>query len=245
IPLMTGVTLLAAPRASGEEPGPAVRPPATVHSNGELRPVAVPKPSEKALQYYRSGNWLWALDQVWAILLPGVIVFSGASARLRTAAQRLGRIWFFTVGLYVVMYLAITFVLDLPLAYYQGFVRQHAYGLSNQSFGKWLGDSIKSLGIEMAVGFAFAWVPYLFLARSPRRWWLYVALLCVLFLFATMLVKPIWIDPLFNKFGAMKDKALEKSILALAERAGIEGGRVFEVEKSVDTKTVNAYVTGV
>jgi STE24 endopeptidase len=60
-----------------------------------------------------------------------------------------------------------------------------------------------------------------------------------------MLVKPIWIDPLFNKFGPMHDKALERSILSLAERAGIEGSRVFEVDKSADTKAVNAYVTGV
>ena len=43
----------------------------------------------------------------------------------------------------------------------------------------------------------------------------------------------------------MKDKALERRILDLAARAGIEGSRVFEVEKSVDTKAINAYVTGV
>ena len=60
-----------------------------------------------------------------------------------------------------------------------------------------------------------------------------------------MLIKPIWIDPLFNRFGPMKDPALEQKILALAAQAGIEGSRVFEVEKSVDTKAVNAYVTGV
>ena len=59
-----------------------------------------------------------------------------------------------------------------------------------------------------------------------------------------LLVAPIWIQPLFNKFGPMKDKALEAQILALADRAGIEGSRVYEVDKSVDTKTVNAYVSG-
>ena len=65
------------------------------------------------------------------------------------------------------------------------------------------------------------------------------------FLFATLLVKPIWIDPLFNDFGSMKNKRLEQSILDLASRAGIEGSRVFEVNKSIDTKALNAYVTGV
>jgi Zn-dependent protease with chaperone function len=72
-----------------------------------------------------------------------------------------------------------------------------------------------------------------------------MGLLSVPFLYVTMLVTPIWIDPLFNTFGPMKDKALERRILDLAERAGIEGSRVFEVDKSVDTKAVNAYVTGV
>ena len=39
------------------------------------------------------------------------------------------------------------FVIDLPLAYYQGFVRQHAYGLSNQTLGKWISDSLTGLAV--------------------------------------------------------------------------------------------------
>ena len=83
------------------------------------------------------------------------------------------------------------------------------------------------------------------LARSPRRWWLWTGALSLPFFLLAALVAPIWIAPLFNKFGPMKDKALESQVLALAERAGVEGARVFEVDKSVDTKKVNAYVTGV
>lgn len=211
----------------------------------ERQPVPVPQPSEKAMSFYRSGMWLWALNQCWALLLPGAIAFSGFSARIRDLAQKLGRWWFPTVGLYVVFYLAVVYLIDLPLAYYEGFVRLHQYGLSNQSLAKWSTDSLLRLGVEMAVGFLFAWVPFLLLARAPRRWWLYTTLLSIPFLFASVLVKPIWIDPLFNDFGPMKDQALERSILGLAERAGIEGSRVFEVNKSVDTRAVNAYVTGV
>src|SRR6202035_5193836 len=58
------------------------------------------------------------------------------------------------------------------------------------------------------------------------------------------LIAPVVIDPLFNEFGPMKDKRLEAKIDALAHRAGIEGGKIFVVDKSRDTKTVNAYVTG-
>jgi len=217
----------------------------TAATADELRPVEVPIPSEKALRFYHTGMWIWAFDVCWGLIVPAVIVFSGFSAVLRNLARRLGRWWFPTVGLYVVLYLGIIFLIDLPLIYYVGFVRQHAYGMSNQSLGKWLTDSMLSVGIEMIVGFAFAWVPYLLIARAPRRWWLYTSLLSVPFLLATVLVKPIWIDPLFNDFGSMKNKRLEQSILDLASRAGIEGSRVFEVNKSIDTKALNAYVTGV
>jgi Zn-dependent protease with chaperone function len=211
---------------------------------GELQPVPVPEPSEQALRFYRSGNWLWLANHAWALLVPGVLAFSGASAWLRNGARRLGRTWFLTIGLYAIVYLAIVFVVDLPLSYYEGFIRLHDYGLSNQTLLRWFRNAAVGLGVDLAIAFALAWLPYLLLARSPRRWWLYTALLSVPFLFLTMLVMPIWYDPLFNHFGPMKNKELERSILGLAERAGIDGSRVFEVNKSIDTNAVNAYVTG-
>ena len=144
----------------------------------------------------------------------------------------------------MVLYLLIVFLTELPLRYYAGFVRQHAYGLSNQTFGKWVGDSLKALGVDMArrVLLRLGAVPAD--RPGPRWWWLITALLSMPFIAFVTLIAPVWIDPLFNDFGPMKDKALEQKILALAERAGISGSRVFEVNKSVDTKTANAYVTG-
>jgi Zn-dependent protease with chaperone function len=224
-------------------PGTSVTLPGTSDAR-ELEPVAVPEASALAMQYHKSGNWLWVINHIWALLVPGVLAFSGASSRLRTLAARLGRVWFLTIAFYMIMFLVVVFIIDLPLSYYEGFSRQHAYGLSNQTLAKWFKDSLLSLGVDMTAGVAFVWVPFLLLARSPKRWWLYTAILSVPFLFFTTLVKPIWIDPLFNNFGPMKNKALERSIVALANRAGIEGSRVYEVDKSVDTSAVNAYATG-
>ncbi len=207
-------------------------------------PVPVPEPSEKALAYYRSGNVLWTVNQLWGLAVPAILLFTGFSARLRTWAQRIGRKWFFVIALYYAFYMLLTYVLTFPLDYYAGFVRQHAFGLSNQSFGKWLGDSLKELAIGIVFGGLLLWVPYLLVAKSPRRWWLYTSLLVLPVMFLVMLVFPIWVAPLFNDFGPMKDQQLEAEILALADRVGIEGGRVFEVNKSVDTKAMNAYVAG-
>jgi Zn-dependent protease with chaperone function len=207
--------------------------------------VPVPEPTEQALSYHRSGNVLWVVTTLWGLLIPSLFLFTGLSARMRTWATTIGRKWLFVIAAYWVIFSVITFVIDLPLSYYIGFVRQHAYGLSNQTFGKWAGDEAKTLMVTVVMGALFLWVPYLLLRMSPRRWWLYTGILAVPFIVLVALIQPIWIDPLFNRFGPMKDQALETSILALADRAGIEGSRVFEVAKSEDTKAVNAYVAGV
>jgi Zn-dependent protease with chaperone function len=246
---MLGLVLAGTGVAAEEPPMPSSGPspelaiPATPLA--ETGPVAVPPATEQALRYYRSGNALWAVDLALGFLIPIAFVFTGFSARLRDAARRLGRNWFFTLVVYFVFFALINFVIGLPWGYYTEFVRQHEYGLSNQTLGKWFGDSAKGLLVGLVMGALFLWVPFLLLKKSPRRWWLYTSLLAVPFLFLMIVVAPIWIDPLFNDFGPMKDKGLEQQILSLADRAGIEGSRVFEVNKSVDTKTLNAYVAGV
>jgi Zn-dependent protease with chaperone function len=89
------------------------------------------------------------------------------------------------------------------------------------------------------------WIPYLLLRKSPRRWWLYAALATIPVTTVVLVVSPILVDPLFNEFGPLDDQVLESRILALARRAGISESRVYQVNKSIDTKRVNAYVTGV
>lgn len=245
--LVSAVLLLALSFASAPALDAQTAPHTGIRSaqSSPSQPVPVPQPSAKALRYYRSGNVLWFVSTAWGLALLALLLFTGVSARLRDVARRIGRNWFFTVALYGILFTLVTFVLDLPLAWYAGYAREHAYGLSSQTAAKWWSDQLISLAIGCAFLALTLWLPYLLLRKSPRRWWLYTGLASIPLLAFLLFITPIWIEPLFNEFGPMKDKALERQILALASRAGIEGSRVYEVEKSVDTKTVNAYVTGI
>jgi Zn-dependent protease with chaperone function len=223
---------------------PAASPPSSpVSAPGAVR-VLVPEPTEHALQFHQSGIALWLIGTVWGILLPALFLFTGISTRMRNVARRVGKKWFFTVELYFVLFMVLYAVCDFPFNFLAGYIRGHAYGLSNQTLGKWLQDRVLSFAVVVAVGMLVVWIPYLLMKKSPRRWWLYTAFMALPLLFAGMMVYPIWIAPLFNHFGEMKNKPLEAKILALADRAGIEGARIYEVNKSVDTKAVNAYVAG-
>lgn len=206
--------------------------------------VAVPEPSEKALAYYYTRNVLWAAGLLLALAVPALVLFTGWSARIRDRARRVSARWPAVLLIYLATYGAIEFVAGLPLAYYGAQVVEQRFGLSEQALGKWLADSLIALAVGIVIGYVVMLGIYKLLRASPRRWWLYGGIASVPFLFFLIFVTPVWIEPLFNKFGPMQDKALEARIVALAHRSGIDAARVYEVEKSVDTKKMNAYVSG-
>ena len=223
--------------------------PAAVHAAEASRidqtvAVAVPEPSPEAMRYYRSGVWIWVTNEILALAIPAVILLTGVSVKLRNAAFRVGRFWPIAAGLFLGSYFVLTDLIEWPWSYYVGFVRSHQYGLSNQTIERWMRNRLVAIGVNVGLAMVLAWVPFGLLRLSPKRWWLWLGMLFVPFLFTVVLIKPIWFDPLFNEFGPMQDKALEARVLALADRAGIEGSTVYQVDKSRDTKTVNAYVTG-
>jgi STE24 endopeptidase len=208
-------------------------------------PVAVPDPSPEDIRHYQSGIALWIVSNIWAFVVPALIFFTGFSSRLRDTARRFARGWFASLLIYVVLFLLVVFLANLPLDYYSDFLRPHDYGLSSQAFAKWLQDEFVSLGLTLLGGALFLWIPFLLLQRAPKRWWLYTWFASIPIVVFIGFIEPVWIEPLFNDFGPVHDKALETRILKLAGRAGIEGANVYEVNKSVDTKQLNAYVTGI
>jgi STE24 endopeptidase len=207
--------------------------------------VAVPEPSALAVRYHRSGNVLWAGATVLDLLLPAALLFTGLSARVRRLAERLaGGRRFATIALYAVAYVLIQALVFLPLSWYAGYVRQHAYGLSTETAAAWLDDWAKALAISAVVAALLLWVPYWLLRIRPRRWWLWTGLLTAPLTVLAMIVVPVYIAPLFDDYGRMRDRALEQRIARLAARAGIPDSRIYEVRKSAETRQVNAYVTG-
>lgn len=206
--------------------------------------VPVPEATEEAMRYYKSGNILWILQQVWSFGVPLLFLAWGFTGKLGRLAKKWGRNWYFTIVVYLILYIVLSQLINLPLDFYGDYIRQHAYGLSTQSFDRWASNYGKSLLVGIVGAAAFVWVFYLLLKKSPKRWWLYSSIAAIVILFLIDFVRPIWVDPLFHEFGPMKNKQLEQQIMDLASKAGIEGGRVYEVNMSADTKMVNAYVTG-
>jgi STE24 endopeptidase len=85
---------------------------------------------------------------------------------------------------------------------------------------------------------------FYFLVERVKRWWLVFSIGAIPFMVFFIVIAPVVISPMFNKFEPLKDKQLESQILTLAGKAGIQGSRVFEVDASKQSSKVNAYCTG-
>ena len=66
---------------------------------------------------------------------------------------------------YGAQYFLFTTILSFPLTAYEGFFREQKYGLSNQTFGAWLGEQ----GIGIAVGAVLGGVAIMILYAILRR----------------------------------------------------------------------------
>jgi Zn-dependent protease with chaperone function len=186
------------------------------------------------------------LDPVYSITVALLVLFSGLAARLRDIAHGLGHRRYVRMLVFLLLYMGVGFVLTFPLTWYRGFALEHQFGLSNETFGSWFGDQLKGEATSLVI---FGFTGLLALAygqieRSPKRWWLTLGLGTLPVILVLALIQPVLIDPLFNKFEPLSNRELETRIVTLAERAGIPGRNVYQVDKSRQTKKINAYVSG-
>ncbi len=214
-----------------------------VDSSSE-EPVYPLSPERKAkLISYSKFNNLWRFaDFFIGIVLFSLILFTGLSAKLRDIAGK-ARYKFFVWWLYFVLFIIVSFVISFPFDYYREFVVESNYGFMNQTFGEWFIDSLKALGLTALLGIIPVWLLYFILERS-RKWWLWFSLGTIPLLIFLVVIAPVFISPMFNKFTPLENKELETKILSLASKAGIEGSDVFQVDGSRQSSKVNAYVTG-
>jgi STE24 endopeptidase len=196
------------------------------------------------IRHSRINDALYFTDVVYGIAVLLIVLAAGWSARMRDLATRYVRWTFVAAMLYFVLLSLVTTLLTFPLDFYGGFVVPHQFDLTNQSFGAWLGDFGKELGVNLAIGAPIAALALLGIRRI-RRWWLVLWLGSIPLILLGVLATPLCIDPLFNDFRPLRDASLRQALLDEASRAGIEHGRVYEVDKSKQTKEMNAYVAGI
>ena len=127
---------------------------------------------------------------------------------------------------------------------YEGYIREHKYGLLNQSFGPWFREQAIGLAINVVLG-AILIVPLFALVRRlGKNWWIWGAMVSIFFLAFVVLIAPVYLAPLFNDYTILQDAHIKDPILSMARANGIPATDVYEFDASRQSNRVSANVSG-
>ncbi len=252
--LLLLVFVLALPALGLAQTAPAPAPPSGVSAvEDPVDPVVAteaylarltPEQRAKSDSYFEGGYWLQVWDFLYGLAVAALLLGTGLSARMRDLAERATRFQPVQIFLYWLQYLAVTTILTFPLALYEGFFREHKYGLSTQDFGAWMVDVLKGTALGAVMGGLAVVGIYTIFRRAPRTWWIWGTAASLVFLMISALIAPVFIAPIFNTYTELKDPNLRAPILSLARANGIPAEHVYVFDASKQTNRVSANVSG-
>jgi STE24 endopeptidase len=198
----------------------------------------------KAQAYTQGGHWLLLWGFLISVLVSFLILKSGVLVRVRTGLERRKPRPVrasFVVG---VVYILIDWALSLPWSVYSNWWREKQYGLTSQAFGGWLGEGAMSLAISAIFTGLFFVALYALIRKARRLWWLWAGILTAGFMIIGMLIAPIYIEPLFNKYTPAPNGPVRDAVVVMAKANGIPSDKIFIYNGSKQSNAYTANVSG-
>lgn len=151
---------------------------------------------------------------------------------------------FWVVGLYAAGFSLGYTALAMPLRVYRGFVVERYYGLSRQSFPRWLADETKRVALSTLMVMALAEIVYALLHWQPQYWWIWAGAIWFVLGVVLSRLAPVLLIPLFYKQTPLRDEDLRRRIEELLSGTGFSFGGLYVFNLSRTTRKATAFLTG-
>jgi len=135
-------------------------------------------------------------------------------------------------------------LIDLPMEAWHTFRIEQRHGFNRMKWPMWVGDQIRQAFVGALIGAPIAALILWLMGAAGGAWWLWAWGAWVGFALLMMVIFPIFIAPLFNKFEPLKDEALAERVKALMNRCGFTAKGFFVMDGSRRSAHANAYFTG-
>ena len=212
---------------------------ATARYIDSLGPTAL----QKAHDYTVGKEWMLLWGLLVAAVVTWLIVRSGVLDRVEgKLRQRAFALRALVVG---AVYLVVSAILTLPWTLYEDWWREKSYGRTAQPIGDYLLQGGISIVITAIFGGIFLMLLYLLIRKAGRTWWLWSGALTAVVLAFAMLIAPILIEPLFNKYEPVPPGKVRDAVVEMAGRAGIPPQKIYMYNGSRQSNNFTANAGGV
>ncbi len=194
--------------------------------------------------YFEGGYWLQLWNLLLGLAISGLLLWGRPSTAVRDWAQRRFKHMALSDAVYGAFFALVGWALALPLTIYQGFVREHAYGMATQHFGAWFGEQLTQLAVSLGVTAVLVALLYAAIRRAGERWWLWGTAVVMGLMCVGLTLGPLYIDPLFNTYKPVEEGPIKRAVLAMAQANGVPADNVYVFDASRQTTRVSANVSG-
>jgi len=198
---------------------------------------------QKAHDYTVGGHWLLLWGLLVSAIVTWLIVRSGLLDRIdRKFAERRANLRAFVVS---AIFFLVSGLLTIPWTIYSSWYRERGYGRTSQPLGDFLLQGGISLVISTLLGAIFLMGVYWLIRRTGMRWWLWSGGLTAVALAVILLLAPVLIEPLFNRYEAVPAGPVRDAVVEMAGRAGIPANKIYMYNGSRQSNNFTANAGGV
>jgi STE24 endopeptidase len=184
--------------------------------------IAVPASSAAAVAYQAVSDRFWIADQLAAPVLAAALLFTGTSARLRSAlARRLGARPNTVVAAFAAIFIVLVQLLRAPVDYFWKAAYAQLTGAPPPSPGAWLASFAGDSLLLLAIFVAGACVLHALMRRSPGRWWIVAAAAG-----STLALVALLGQPWTRSYTSVVDTPVANAVAAVASRVGVPLERI-------------------
>lgn len=203
-----------------------------------------PEAHVKAQHYTQGGHWLLLWGFIVSVLAAWIIIRTGVLTKVEQGLERKKGRPFLASFVVAVVFVAFTWLLELPWSVYSNWWRQKQYGLTSQAFGGWLTENLMGTAISVVFTALFLALLYVLIRRARTLWWLWAGGLTAGFIIFGMLIAPIYVEPLFNKYTPAPPGAVRDEVVAMAKSVGVPSDKIFVYDGSKQSNAYTANVSG-
>jgi STE24 endopeptidase len=199
---------------------------------------------EKAVEYTLAKSGFGRKQLVFdAIVLGAVLVTGVLPALYKSFTGHFGTgilaqaAYLFVIGLLLA-------IPSMPWDWVEQFRLEERFGFNTTNQKTWWGDRVKGLLLSLLLGYPLLLLILKLVDWMGPTWWLWAWAAVLAFQLLMLVLAPIIILPLFNKFTPLPEGALRDRLLRLGERTGFHSKSIQVMDGSKRSRHSNAFFTG-
>ena len=220
-----------------------------VQANADAVPSAftnaiTPETYAKSVAYTLAKGRFEMVQLTWNALVLAATLFSGVLPWFYRVFQHGAGSSVWAGAAYLVatgVFLSLT---DLPFEWHAQFHLEERFGFNTTTPALWWQDRAKGLLLALALGYPLVVLILKLAGWMGAAWWFWAWVCLAVFQLVMMVLAPIVIMPLFNKFTPLPAGSLRDCLLALGDRAGFRARDIQVMDGSKRSRHSNAFFTG-